>query len=141
MTELVVEVDQALIATIEVSAGVGGAMGPSGTTLLTLGIRNNLVVGVGVIPLPVPFTKNIHGVQVAMGTAPEGADAVFDVLKNETSIFPTAAKPAVPDGTKLGAVAVPDDVVLTAGDVLTIDVVQIGSVTPGANATIVIEVV
>jgi len=65
--------------------------------------------------------------------------AVFDVNRNGTTIFTTQAnRPKILAGATVGAEAVPDQAVIAAGDVLTVDVdVAAGAV----NATVVIELI
>jgi hypothetical protein len=79
----------------------------------------------------------IQGVWIAAGTPPVGTDIIMDVNKNGTTIFTTQTnRPRVLGGTNGGTVAVPDDGVFEDGDYLTVDIDQVGSVTPGADITV-----
>lgn len=117
-----------------------GPIGPAGAVPIAMSIRGTLVVGFGVIPYPLVEDRTVLRVLAAVGQIPTGAAVIIDVNKNGTSIM-GPAKLRIEAGQALSAETVPADTVLTAGDVLTVDVDQIGSIIPGANATIVIEVV
>lgn len=98
-----------------------------------------LVVGVGIAQFVVIRNGTITGFMptVAVGKAPTGADAIFDVNKNGVTLFTTQGnRPRVAAGSTIGALAVPDIVSVVAGDVITVDVDQIGSTLAGSLATI-----
>jgi hypothetical protein len=103
-----------------------------------------LVVGTGIMQLTVMRACTITGVRasVAVGKAPTGASVIFDVNKNAVTIFTTQGnRPTiVASATKNAALAVPDVTSLAAGDVLTVDVDQIGSTLAGSLAVITIGV-
>ena len=66
--------------------------------------------------------------------------ALFDVNKGGTTIFSTQGnRPTVAAGSQDGSAATPDVTAVAAGDVLTVDIDQIGSSTVGADATVVIR--
>jgi hypothetical protein len=82
----------------------------------------------------------IVDVTATCNTAPTGAAALFDVNKGGTTIFSTQGnRPTVAAGSQDGAAATPDVTAVAAGDVLTVDIDQIGSSTVGADATVVIR--
>jgi hypothetical protein len=98
-----------------------------------------LVVGVGIAQFVVIRPGTLYGFRptAAVGKAPTGADLIFDVNKNGSTIFTTQAnRPKVLAATTVGALAIPDIVAVAAGDVITIDVDQIGSTLAGSLATI-----
>lgn len=70
--------------------------------------------------------------------APVGADIIVDMNKNGSTIFTTQAnRPTVPDGQNKGAKsATPDIVSVAEGDVMTLDIDQVGSGTPGSDLTV-----
>lgn len=149
MTDVLIEASQVeiqalqatpIVATLEVTAGIGGPQGPEGSVPLALTIRGVLGTGVGLVPFPLPFSKTVVHTYVAVADAPVGADLIFDVMKNGVSIYPTAPKPTILAGQRVSAAAIPDVTALAAGDVLTVDVVQVGSTQPGSYATVVIVV-
>lgn len=89
----------------------------------------------------VPKACTIGKVWVRIGTAPTGSSVVVDILKNGTSIFPTnpSNRPTVTSGNTKDDSATPDTTSLAAGDELTVQVVSVGSTTPGTTAVITIE--
>lgn len=103
-------------------------------------LSGTLTTGVGTARFPMPYAAQILGVRAAVGTAPTGAAAIFDVNKNGTTIFTTQGnRPQVAAAANQGAEAVPDVSTLAAGDYLTVDRDQVGSTVAGADATLVIR--
>jgi len=85
------------------------------------------------IKIPRAFTAT--GEVASCGTAPTGADLIFDIEKNGTTIYTT--KPEIAAGaTTLTAGTLKTDGTedFAAGDVLTFAVTQIGSTIPGQKA-------
>lgn len=101
-----------------------------------------LAVAAGTQYLPVDGVYTITGVRLSVGTAPAGANIIVDIKKNNVTIFTTQAnRPAIAAGaTSAGPGAAPDVTSLSAGDLLSVDIAQVGSTTPGANLTVVIIV-
>lgn len=100
-----------------------------------------LVVGTGIVQFVAMRACTIVGVRatVAVGKAPTGASVIFDVNKNGTTIFTTQGnRPTIAAAATIGALATPNITALAAGDVLTVDVDQIGSTLAGSLATITI---
>lgn len=74
---------------------------------------------------------------VRVGVAPTGSAVVVDILKNGTTIFTTSGNRAsVAAGTTKDDSGTPDITALAEGDELTVQVVSVGSTTPGTHATI-----
>lgn len=119
-----------------------GVKGDTGSTLIPMSIKGTLVVGIGVIPLPMPTDGEISSIMVAVSPffPPSGASIIFDVLKNGVSIFTSGPRPTILAGQTVSAPVVPDDVTFSAGDVYTVDVVQVGSIQPGSHATLIMDV-
>jgi hypothetical protein len=88
--------------------------------------------------IPAPFAATLTGVRLAIGTAPVGAAILVDVNKAGTSIFTTQGnRPTIADGaTSGGPGTAPDVTSVAAGDLLAIDVDQVGSGTAGSNLTV-----
>jgi len=100
---------------------------------------NPLVVGTGIAQFVAIRAGTLHGFRptVAVGFAPTGADVIFDIHKNGTTVFTNQAnRPRVVAGSTVGALAIPDVLAYAAGDVFTVDVDQIGSTLAGSLATI-----
>lgn len=119
--------------------GPTGPRGPTGSAEVALTIRGTLVAGVGIVPLPFLSNKTILLVSAAVATAPTGQAVIFDIKKNGVSIFSTVRLTIQP-GETLAVPVVPAVPAIVIGDKLTVDVIQVGTIQPGAYATIVIEV-
>lgn len=123
--------------------GPQGPVGPPGVPIDSIGMSapGTLVVSLGAIPLPILRNLTFVRSRLAVGTAPMGSDVVFDINKNGVTVFTNQAnRPRVLAGSTVSAEAVPDVTSVSAGDVITVDIDQVGSVVPGANATLMIEV-
>jgi hypothetical protein len=98
-----------------------------------------LAVTVGVSGFPVPYACTLVGARLTAGTAPSGAPILVDLNVNGTTAYTTQAhRPAITSGARSGGPGLaPDVTALTAGDVLAIDIDQIGSATPGADLVVV----
>jgi hypothetical protein len=85
--------------------------------------------------IKIPRAFSATGEVASCGTAPTGADLIFDIEKNGTTIYTT--KPQIAAGaTTLTAGTLKTDGTedFAAGDVLTFGVTQIGSTIPGQKA-------
>ena len=140
-----------LSANRTISANVGTAAGTLAagdhthtvTTSLTSFYQTGVLsAGIGTQYLPVDGTYTVTGVRLAVGTAPTGANLIVDIKKNNVTIFTAQAnRPTITAGTtSAGPGAAPDVTSLSAGDLLSVDIAQVGSTTPGANLTVVIIV-
>lgn len=103
---------------------------------------NTLSVTTGTNRLPIDGTYTIVGTRLMVGTAPAGANIIIDVKKNGTTIYTTQAnRPTIVAGQNAGGPGVaPDVTALAAGDYLTVDIVQVGSTTAGADLTVSVVV-
>jgi hypothetical protein len=82
----------------------------------------------------------ILGVVAAVGTAPTGASILCDVNKNGTTVFTTQGnRPSIAAAaTKVSSAAVPDVTTLAAGDLLSVDIDQVGSSVAGSDLTVTV---
>lgn len=105
------------------------------------GAPGSLAVTTGLSPFPIDGPATILSVQAAVNTAPTGADLIVDVNKNGTTIYTTQAnRPKILDGAKVSAVSTdPDVTTLAAGDVLTVDIDQIGSTVAGSDLVVAVR--
>ncbi len=93
------------------------------------------------LPIYFPAAATIQKVSAYVRTAPTGANIIIDVNKNGTTIFTTQGnRPTIPDGSNDDLSAIPDVTAIAAGDVLEIDVDQIGSGTAGADLVVIIQI-
>lgn len=101
---------------------------------------DTLVVQAGTARWYAPVNLTITAVRASVGTAPTGASAIFDVNKNGTTIFTTQSnRPTIAASSFTDLADAIDVTTLSAGDYLTVDIDQIGSTVPGADATIQIS--
>jgi len=83
-------------------------------------------------------TLTMNAVDLNIKTAPTGAALIVDINKNGTTIFST--RPRIADGaTSGGGSAVFSSTTVVAGDIITIDIDQVGSTTPGKDLTIALS--
>lgn len=84
-----------------------------------------------------PMAGNISAVAIMVGTAPAGAALIVDVKKNGASIFTTTAnRPQIASGAFFGLSGAPDVKALATTDFLTVEIVQVGSGTPGSDLVV-----
>jgi hypothetical protein len=115
-----------------------GPVGSTGSIVQALTMRGTQVVGVGIVPLSLPFDARLLAITATVGVAPTGQALIFDVLKNGNSILGNVVLSIQP-GETVALPIIPDDDILLTTDKLTVNVVQVGSLQPGAYATISIE--
>jgi hypothetical protein len=83
----------------------------------------------------VPFAGVPTGLTVAAKTAPTGADLIFDIWKNGTSIFSAPVHLAA-GATQTSTTAFASDVTFAVSDLLTFNVNQVGSTMAGQDLTV-----
>lgn len=86
-----------------------------------------------------PFALTITNIKAAVVTAPTGADLILDIHKNGTTIFTTQGnRPTIPAGETADSSSVPDVISLAAGDIVRLEIDQIGSTIAGADLSVTI---
>lgn len=82
-----------------------------------------------------PYGGVVKKIVARVGTAPTGAALIVDVNKNGTTIFTTQAnRPTIAvSGVSATLAGLPDVLTFAAGDLLSIDIDQVGSTVAGAN--------
>jgi len=133
------------LATISTAGKVNGSAMVAETVD---GVRGQFFWGLGgtqVVDTNVSFeyeatcNLTITGVELRCKTAPTGAALIIDINKGGTTIF--TVRPQINDGSTVNAgVATLNVTDLAAGDVLTVDVDQIGSTIAGADVSIILKV-
>lgn len=134
------------IDTVEGPAGADGAVGPQGPDgpagppgvqrmILPYTAQGTLVVAAGVSRIYNDGDADwtINHARASLDTAPTGSSAVFTVKVDGTAAFTITVPISAFTGTVDPAVTVP------VGSYLTVDVTQVGSTTPGADATVVLD--
>jgi hypothetical protein len=98
-----------------------------------------LTVAAGEGRYPAMQDGTILAVRAAVGTAPTGASLIVDVNKNGTTIFTTQGnRPTITASSTSSAEATPAVTSLAEGDLLSVDIDQVGSTIAGADLTVVV---
>lgn len=94
-----------------------------------------LVPKVGTTKYPVAGgVFSFESIAAMVGTAPSGSSVVLDIKKNGSTIFPLPAdRPTIIDGGTAATVGSWSNVTVTTGDYLSVDIVAVGSTTPGED--------
>ncbi len=101
-------------------------------------IPGTLVAGVKQAGAIAASNFTVQHVEVYTDTAPTGQSAILDINLNGATLFTTQAnRPTITAGTKVGSRVVPDVQAIAAGDIITIDVDQVGSTAAGGNPTLI----
>ncbi|MFW6226425.1 MAG: hypothetical protein ACOC3V_05660, partial [bacterium] len=110
-----------------------------GITLGSKGVDLDLISS---YPIYAPFSGTIKRVIGVVNTAPTGADLIIDININGTSIWNSTQgnRLTITDGNTSGTQTSFDTTSVTEGDVITIDIDQIGSTTAGQDLTVQIEI-
>ncbi len=88
-------------------------------------------------PIVMPFAGTILRADAAAGVGPTGADLIFDVNLNGSTIWSTSANRAkIVAGATTGTQSTFDTTAFSAGDVLTVDIDQVGSTVAGSDITL-----
>jgi hypothetical protein len=145
VTPTVVEVDA-----VRMSAD-GGGLEPSDVSpvvdtwrgisaeLATFTMSGSLRVRQGVSRLPIKGGLfHVLSVAAALANASSGQPVIIDVNKNGTSIY-SGPRPTFPAGSVDAVVPAHDDVRVTDGDWLSLDVDQIGTILPGSDLVVVVR--
>jgi hypothetical protein len=109
---------------------------------LVFTVTGTLTTGTSVAPLLVATgALTISKVYVNVKTAPMGASIIVDINKNGTSIWNTtqANRATIAASATSGTQTSFDTTSIAEGDVLTLDIDQVGSSTAGADITVTIK--
>lgn len=100
-----------------------------------------LAIRTGQLKRYIRDNHTIARVEILLGTAAGGSDILFDIKKNGVShsIFNTDA--VIPQGTLSATIDSFSNATLTAGDYLSVDITQIGSMVSGADLALTIILV
>lgn len=101
---------------------------------------SDLETGEDVISFFTPRGITVAAVFIYVNTAPTGAAIIVDIKENGTSIFST--KPQIDAGENsslTGVLGTISDAVLGAASVISIDIDQVGSSTPGKGLMVAIR--
>lgn len=107
--------------------------------LFTLSSEDVLATGTGKARIRMPFAGSIVSVTASVLSAPAGSSVILDVNKNGTTIFGTQAnRPTIAAAGVSAAAGAHSVKTFAAGDVITVDVDQVGSGTAGTGFTVAI---
>lgn len=89
----------------------------------------------------VETAMSIETIRIAVNQPPAGDDVIVDVRVNGTSVFAAGERPHIPMGVWSLLIRGEDLATryMAAGQYLTADVVQVGSVFPGADLTVTVR--
>jgi hypothetical protein len=96
---------------------------------------SDIEAATGVVEFQMPFGMTLSGVRATVTTAPVGSTIQVDINKNSSSILSTVISIDAGEKTSETAATTPviSDTSLSDGDVITIDIDQIGSSTAGTG--------
>lgn len=104
-------------------------------------VEGDVIVGTNKVAFVCPTALKIIRVIAKVTTAPTGAPLVVDIHKNGTTIFTTQAnRPTIAISQTSTTSATPDITSLAEGDLVSLDVDQVGSTIIGANLAVLVEV-
>lgn len=102
-------------------------------------VGGDLEVKTGLISVIAPTAMTITEIRLAVGTAPTDADLIVDINKNGTTIYTTQAnRPTITASGTSATATDPDVTSLALGDILSLDVDQIGSTIAGADLSVIV---
>jgi len=103
-------------------------------------VSGTLIVGNGKPQLRLNRKGTFRRIALVVETAPTGADLIVDINLNGTTIFSTQAnRPKIVAGATQGNTTTFNTLTFAAGDLLRIDIDQIGSSVAGADLWIGVE--
>jgi len=106
---------------------------------ISIFIPGDMFVTTGIVRYVVGAARTVQKVRLAIASAPTDADLIIDVNKNGTTMFSTQTnRPKIVAGTTSGVSVAPDITALAEGDVVSIDIDQVGSTLPGTGLAITI---
>ena len=138
-TENIIGVNDLSQATLPITdAGTGTIYKAVREALWVVG--GTLATGTGVDPRRINEEIFIIDAAIVVDTAPTDASLIVDVHLNGTTIFTTQGnRPTILTTATDSGLAVPDVTAAAGGDVLTVDIDQIGSTVAGADLAVVVR--
>lgn len=102
-------------------------------------LSGELAVEARAVALIAPCALTVLAVRSVVAVAPTGADLILDVNLNGTTIFTTQAnRPTIAASATSDTSDAPDVTAVALGDVISLDVDQIGSTDPGEDLSVTI---
>lgn len=131
-----------LVALVDIT----GPAGDDGITLsvitFLLAVGTVLTTGANKVRVPIPYNCTILKVYAIANTIPDGAAIIFDINKNGTSIWnlTPANRLKILDGQSTGNQTSFDADSITEGDIISVDVDQVGIACAGGDVTIQLKI-
>lgn len=132
---------------LQITGTTLSATGGGGTTYWApswgLGIGTPCTVGVNkTLNIIVPFSGTITKWYMSAQTGPVGADLIIDINLNGTSIWNSnpSNRAKIINGNDYGSGTNFDTTTVSEGDIITIDIDQVGSSTAGQDVTVMLKV-
>lgn len=108
-----------------------------GKSVASFSQKGPISVTTGTVPFIPPFAATVQGVRLGVASAPVGADIIVQVKVNGVPMFTTGARPRILNGNTDATEVAPDALTtLAAGDHVTVDIVQVGSTSPGTSLAV-----
>lgn len=144
VSEVVAEADRNKITIIEdtpntVFIGLEPASSNRREQVISFNRSNLLEPTEGMARFFFPEPAVLVEITAGVATAPEGADIILDANVNDVSIFDPDDRPRILEGEVLAPEATDFlDAIVDEGDYMTIDIDQVGSITPGDYLTVTV---
>ena len=112
---------------------------PTQTKAFAFYIDGDLIVDTDLMSIISPITLTITEIRLAVSTAPTDAALIIDINKNGTTLYTTQGnRPTIAASGTSATATDPDVTALAVGDILSLDVDQIGSTIAGANLSVIV---
>ena len=112
---------------------------PTQTKAFAFYIDGDLTVDTDLMSIIVPMALTITEIRCAVSTAPTGANLIIDINKNGTTLYTTQGNRPTIAASGTSATATDSDVTaLVVGDILSLDIDQIGSTVAGSNLSVIV---
>lgn len=103
-------------------------------------VTGALSVTTGKSKIVLQAAYEVESIHAYVNTAPTGASVIVDVFKNGTTLFTTQAnRPTISAGANSSTNTLPDVIAFASGDILSVDVSQVGSTVAGSDLTVTIR--
>ena len=109
------------------------------TRSLAFYIDDVLEVGTDLMSIIAPLGLTITGIRANVTAAPTGADLIIDINKNGTTLYTTQGnRPTILATETSETATLPDITSISLGDIISVDIDQIGSTVAGENLSVLL---
>lgn len=125
------------LGVMDAYGGTATTVSPYAPSQATLFLSGALTVSNSVLAFVAGQAGTITDLRAWLATGPTGSGVTLDVMKNGATIFTTQAnRPFIGAGGQASSANLPDVTAFAKGDALSVNVVAIGSTTPGAGLAV-----